>query len=196
MHNPPSLPPFSPSFLFFLFLHLSFFHFCNLSIPSSFFNCFLLAFQIYRTVFYIMFTNNKIESYIKYLWELKQKENNINNTMSNPKDIKLVFFNSYIYNNYLILCLLIVKEGKKLFYKTHSVSEIASHSVVPGCLWSMDCSLPGSSAHGILYEKILEWITIPFFRASSWPRDQTQVSRIAGRFFTIWDTRQALVSVI
>lgn len=54
--------------------------------------------------------------------------------MSNPKDIKLVFFNSYIYNNYLILCLLIVKEGKKLFYKTHSVSETASHSVVPGCL--------------------------------------------------------------
>ena len=86
-----------------------------------------------------MFTNNKIESYVKYLWELKQKENNINNTMLNPKDIKLVFFNSYIYNNYLILCLLIVKEGKKLFYKTHSVSETASHSVVPGCLWSMDC---------------------------------------------------------
>lgn len=54
--------------------------------------------------------------------------------MSNPEDIKLVFFNSYIYNNYLILSLLIVKEEKKLFYKTHSVSESVSHSVVPGSL--------------------------------------------------------------
>ena len=54
--------------------------------------------------------------------------------MSNTKDIKLVFFNSYIYNNYLILSLLIVKKGKKLFYKTHSVSESVSHSVVTGSL--------------------------------------------------------------
>ena len=50
----------------------------------------------------------------------------------------------------------------------------------------MDRSLPGSSVHGILQARILEWVTIPFFRGSSWIRDQTRVSCIAGRFFTFW----------
>ena len=59
-------------------------------------------------------------------------------------------------------------------------------------LWSpMDYSLPGSSVHGILYVKILEWVAIAFSRVSSQPRDWTQVSCIAGRFFTIWATREA-----
>ena len=44
---------------------------------------------------------------------------------------------------------------------------------------------PGSSVHGILQVRILEWVAIPFSRGYSQPRDQTQVSRIAGRFFTI-----------
>jgi len=44
---------------------------------------------------------------------------------------------------------------------------------------------PGSSVHGILQARILECIAIPFFRGSSQPRDQTQVSCIAGRFFTL-----------
>ena len=55
----------------------------------------------------------------------------------------------------------------------------------------MDCSLPGSSVHGILQARILEWVAIPFSRGSSWPRDWTWVSCIAGRFFTIWATREA-----
>ena len=38
--------------------------------------------------------------------------------------------------------------------------------------------------HGILQTKILEWVAFPFSRGSSQPRDQTQVSHIAGRFFT------------
>ena len=50
----------------------------------------------------------------------------------------------------------------------------------------MDCSPPGFSVHGILQARILEWIAIPFSRGSSQPRDQTQVSHITGRFFTIW----------
>ena len=54
----------------------------------------------------------------------------------------------------------------------------------------MDCSLPGSSVHGILQVRIVEWVTIPFSRGSSWPRDQTQVSYTAGRFFIIWATRE------
>ena len=55
----------------------------------------------------------------------------------------------------------------------------------------MDCSLPGSSVHGIFWTRILEWVAIPFFRVSSWPRDQTYISHIANRFFTSWATREA-----
>ena len=49
----------------------------------------------------------------------------------------------------------------------------------------MDCNPPGSSVHGILQARILEWVAIPFSRGSSGPRDRTQVSYITGRFFTI-----------
>ena len=47
----------------------------------------------------------------------------------------------------------------------------------------MDCSLPGSSLHGILQARILEWVAISFSRGSSRPRDRTRVSCIAGRRF-------------
>ena len=52
----------------------------------------------------------------------------------------------------------------------------------------MDCSPPDSSVHGILQARILEWVANPSSRGTSWPRDQTQVSCIARRFFTIWAT--------
>ena len=48
----------------------------------------------------------------------------------------------------------------------------------------MNCSLPGSSVHGILQARIQEWVVISFPRGSSRPRDQTWISNIAGRFFT------------
>ena len=52
----------------------------------------------------------------------------------------------------------------------------------------MDCTV-----HGILQARILEWVAFPFpfSRGSSQPRDRTQVSHIAGRFFTSWATREA-----
>ena len=55
----------------------------------------------------------------------------------------------------------------------------------------MDCSLPGSSNPGIFQARVLEWVAISFSRGSSWPRDWTQVSCIAGRRFTIWTTRES-----
>ena len=57
-------------------------------------------------------------------------------------------------------------------------------------LWTV-CSLPDSSVHGVLQARILQWVAIPFSRVSSWPEDPTQVSHIAGRFFTVWATREA-----
>ena len=55
----------------------------------------------------------------------------------------------------------------------------------------MDCSLLGSSIHRIFQTRVLEWIAISFSRGSSRPRDQTRVSHIAGRHFTIWATWEA-----
>ena len=58
----------------------------------------------------------------------------------------------------------------------------------------VNCSLPGSSVHGILQVRVLEWVTIPFSTGSSQGllncRTWTQVSQIAGGFFTIWATRK------
>ena len=55
----------------------------------------------------------------------------------------------------------------------------------------MDYSPPGSSVHGILQARTLEWVAIPFLRGSSWLRSWTWISHIAGRFFIIWATREA-----
>ena len=67
-------------------------------------------------------------------------------------------------------------------------------SVVQLCLAlcnPMDCSLPGSSVHGTFQARIMEWVAISFSREYSRPKDQTQVTCIAGRFFTVWATREA-----
>ena len=50
---------------------------------------------------------------------------------------------------------------------------------------SMDCRTPESSVNGILQARILEWVAIPFSKGSSQPRDQSWVSRIADRRFTL-----------
>ena len=55
----------------------------------------------------------------------------------------------------------------------------------------MDCSLSGSSLHGILQARILERAVTSSSRGSSWPSNQTQVSCVAGRFFTNWATMKA-----
>ena len=60
----------------------------------------------------------------------------------------------------------------------------------------MDCSLPASSVHGILQARILKWVAIPFSKGSSQARNQTQVSCIAGRFFTDWAMREALCKML
>ena len=56
------------------------------------------------------------------------------------------------------------------------------------------CSLPVSSVHGIFQARVLEWVAISFSRGSSWPRDRTQVSHIAGRRFIVWANREATYS--
>ena len=67
----------------------------------------------------------------------------------------------------------------KVTQKKESESEVMSDCD------PMDCSPPGSSIHGILQARTLEWVAISFSRGSSQPRDRTQVSRVIGRCFTI-----------
>ena len=65
--------------------------------------------------------------------------------------------------------------------KVKSESEVAQ--LCPTLCDPMDCSLPGSSVHGILQARVLEWGAIAYSKGSSRPRDPTRISRIAGRFF-------------
>ena len=65
-----------------------------------------------------------------------------------------------------------------------------SPSVTSDSLWRHGLYV-GSSVRGILHARLQEWVAIPFFSRSSRPRDWTQVSHVAGRFFTIWATREA-----
>ena len=60
----------------------------------------------------------------------------------------------------------------------------------------MEYSWPASCVHEILQAGILEWDDIPFSRGSSEPRDRTQVSSVARRFFTIWAIREACSNLI
>ena len=78
----------------------------------------------------------------------------------------------------------------KLLYRPEEKRVCVSRSVVSDSLCDLtDYSPPGSSVHGILQARILEWVAIPFSRGSSWPRDWTWVSCTAGRSFPIWATR-------
>ena len=61
-------------------------------------------------------------------------------------------------------------------------------------LWDpLDCSLPGSSIHGIFQARVLEWPAISLSRESSWPWYWTPVSHSLGRRFTVWATREVQI---
>ena len=78
------------------------------------------------------------------------------------------------------------KEREWTCGRKYSVSAAAAKSLQL-CLTlcdPIDGSPPGSSVHGILQARILEWVAIPFSRGCSQPRGWTQVSCIAGIFFT------------
>ena len=65
-------------------------------------------------------------------------------------------------------------------------SAVVCHSFMSDSMtpWTLACQT--SLSMGILQARILEWVAMPFSRWSSQPRDWTQVSRVAGGFFTIW----------
>jgi len=75
-------------------------------------------------------------------------------------------------------------------------------SIAQSCLTLcslMNCSLPGSSVHGISQARILERVAMSYFRVSNQPRDQTRISSfsiLAGRFFTTSITWEASLDLI
>ena len=74
-----------------------------------------------------------------------------------------------------------------------SLDKVNKHEreVAQSCLTlcgRMDCSLRGSSVHGIFQAIVLEWIAISFSKGSSQPRDRTRVSGIVDRYFTVWSS--------
>ena len=80
-------------------------------------------------------------------------------------------FHFFVFLPWLVQCCVLFYEKKKN----------VKLSVTQSCLTlrnSMDCSLLGSSVHGLLHARILEWVAISFSRGSSWPRDRTHVSCI------------------
>ena len=79
------------------------------------------------------------------------------------------------------ICKVTKVQDYKPSHRIGSGSGSESHSVLSDSLWPL----------GFLQARILEWVAFPFSRGSFQLRDQTQVSRIAGGFFTSWTTREA-----
>ena len=104
---------------------------------------------------------------------------------------------SSVYNNDSIVCVCVRAHIYSFLFLYHFLTSdiICAQSLSCVLLCDhMDCSPPGSSVHGILQARILEWVAMPSSRGSSQPGDRTQFSCIAGGFFTVWATREALIS--
>ena len=101
--------------------------------------------------------------------------------------IRVFIFSRYVPRNRIA-----ESYGNSIFSFVKICVLCVSRSVASNSLGPLDYSPPISSVHGISQARILEWITIPFSRGSSWPQNQTWVSCIAGRFFTIWATGETL----
>ena len=103
--------------------------------------------------------------------------------------------NKVLRASWLSLSVDLLREGDK--HHMWGIKRISSFFPKPfhlkwkslSCVWIF--VTPPWTVHGILQTRILEWVAFPFSRGSSQPRDWTQVSCIAGRFFTSWATREA-----
>ena len=73
---------------------------------------------------------------------------------------------------------------------------VLNHLSCPTLCNPMDCSLPSSSVYGFLQARILEWVTMPFSRVSSLPRDWTRVSCVGRQLLYHWATREALLTLV
>ena len=77
-------------------------------------------------------------------------------------------------------------------FRTAGVS--VSRSAVSDSVTLRTAASPGSSVHGILQARMLEWLAMPFSRGSSQPKNRTLVSYTEGKFFTIWTIKNSEVA--
>ena len=103
-----------------------------------------------------------------------------------------LFFSKYLFTHYLITSAL---QGSMRIVVVPILwvtkKEMAQGAWKWKFLSTTLCDPMDNTVHGILQARILEWVAFPFSRGPSQPRDRTQVSRIAGGFFTSWVTREA-----
>ena len=98
---------------------------------------------------------------------------------------------AYLFFTFIqLLCIFRLGSLRHLHWKQLLIVKVKM-LVTQLCLTLYDPS--GYSIHGILQTRIPEWVAMPFYRGFSWPRDWTQISCIAGRFFSIWATRKHLL---
>ena len=109
----------------------------------------------------------------------------ITSIFNSPEIVSWAFWCLLFCSSCMYMCVLFINRNR-IFVCAQSLSPV----------WLF--ATPWTVAHqaplpmGILQGRILEWVAMPFSRASSQPRDWTQISCIAGRFFTVWATRGAL----
>ena len=97
-------------------------------------------------------------------------------------------------NHRVYMCFYTEVSSCGVFFSLKQVKVLVTWSCPTLCN-TRDCSPPVSSVHGILQARILKWVAIPFSRGFSWPRDWTLISHTAGRFLTMWFTREAHILV-
>ena len=119
------------------------------------------------------------------------------NNMSFKARLRLPLSETGIENWKLWTLVSVFKGWLKVSSQTNRLTFIESVKPTQLCLTSWTVAHQAPSVHGILSKtisvqaRILEWVTISFSRDSSWPRDQTWISYIAGILFTIWATKEA-----
>ena len=117
------------------------------------------------------------KNFFKYKGQQKKE------VVCNTRDMMLYIFTLWKCNS----CRILIHS-----FECENVKVLVAQSC-PTLCDPMDCSSPDSFVYGILQARMQEWVAILFSRGSSWCKDQTQVSWIAGRFFTIWATRKSLL---
>ena len=125
------------------------------------------------------------DRWILYCWATRETQRNIS------------FFHCPQFLTWLFDIQRILKT--EILWQAHMVAKLGLNCFLcyslnqscPNFCDPIDCSPPGSSVHGVLQARILEWVAIPFSRESSQPKCWTWVSCLVGRRFTVWATKES-----
>ena len=181
--------------------HSWYFNIIQIKLAEVSFNVLVCSFKLHRFYlgwFFTIIMFNYILEWYFHWWIGSWKEKK-NSSWRKIKDYFLICFNRVKLNNVVIFFFL-----DKIYFGLFLliwINFIDINVCVCLCVYVyvcvlvtqlcptpcdlMNCSQPGPSVHGLLQARILEWVAISFSKRSSLPWDQTLVSHIAGRFFTI-----------